>query len=251
MRPVNLIPDDQRRARDGASRTGPLAYVVVGALFALLAGVAMLVLSSNQISERKDEIASLSVRKAAASARAEQLAPYTNFKLVADQRTRTIVSLADSRFDWPRVIRQLSIVIPPRLWLTSLIASAGGGSGAESEGEGGGESGAAGGITGPSLSVKGCAPGQDAVAALVASLRQIDGVTRIGLEKSDLTDGEEVEAACAQPNPFSFSLIIAFDAAPPSPDGAQAIAEVPAGEEEAGAPAESSETASTEATPAG
>src|SRR5664279_4151091 len=106
MRPVNLIPKEERRDRS-VSRTGPLAYIVVAGLVLLLAGVAVLVTSSNQISERESELATLTARKAVVQAKADQLAPYAKFQAVERQRTATISELADSRFDWPRVIREL------------------------------------------------------------------------------------------------------------------------------------------------
>ncbi len=246
MRPVNLIPEEQRRAGDGTSRTGPLAYIVVGALFALLAGVVMLVLTSNQISDRKDEVATLQIRKAAASKRAERLAPYANFKLVADQRTQTIYSLADSRFDWARVIRQLSLIMPPRIWLESLTGAAGGSS----------AEGTVASVAGPSMTLKGCAPGQDTVAALVASLKAIDGVTRVGLESSNLADEESKKGKEGKCTDATFALVVAFDAAPASPDGAQAV-EAPAPEEpsstesEASPSGEASASASPQTVPAG
>ena len=115
MRPINLIPQEERRSHGGGSRSGPLAYIVVGSLAILLLGVVMVVLASNQISDREDEVAALETRKRAAVARASQLVPYTNFEQVALQRTQAVSELADSRFDWARVIRQLSLVLPPKV----------------------------------------------------------------------------------------------------------------------------------------
>ena len=45
---------------------------------------------------------------------------------------------------------------------------------------------------GPALEVNGCATGQDAVAGFVTALKDIDGVTRVGVESSEL--GEEEDA---------------------------------------------------------
>ena len=59
MRPVNLIPPDLRRGVQAPSRTGPVAYLVVGGLALVLAGVTLLVLSQNQISEREADITRL------------------------------------------------------------------------------------------------------------------------------------------------------------------------------------------------
>ncbi|MFT3863539.1 MAG: hypothetical protein QM729_04645 [Solirubrobacterales bacterium] len=170
MRPINLIPEDERRrgSRGGAPAPGsPLAYLIVGALAIGLIGVVMYVLTSNTISDRESEVAGLQAEKAAATAKAEKLTPYASFQAVAEQRTSTIAELADSRFDWVRVIKQLALTLPSNVYFTSLSGSAGGG-------EGGSE-----GISGPSLTIAGCAPGQNAVAGFVASLKEIDGVTRV------------------------------------------------------------------------
>ncbi len=113
MRPVNLIPSEQRRGERAAMRGGPAAYIVVGALLAALAGVTVMVITDNQISDRKAEVARLKQQEAVAKARAQRLAAYTQFGAVRDQRVATVTSLADSRFDWERVMRELSLD-PPR-----------------------------------------------------------------------------------------------------------------------------------------
>ena len=80
MRPVNLIPSEQRRDARKPMRSGPLAYVVVGALVAALAGITLLVLADNQISDRKSEVTTLEARKLRCrSRRRPSLAPYTQF----------------------------------------------------------------------------------------------------------------------------------------------------------------------------
>jgi Tfp pilus assembly protein PilN len=241
MRPVNLIPEDQQRAR-GGSRTGPLAYFVVGGLVLLLAGVIGLVLSSNQISERETELTSLDARKVAAEARADRLSPYNEFQQVQRERTTTVYELADSRFDWPRVLRQLSLVIPKYVVLGKLTGLAG--QGISEGGEGGGESGSggsdlAGEIKGPSLSMEGCAVNQKRVAALIVALHQIDGVTRVGLSSAQSPAAESEGAggesksgsdsgACAF---VHFVIAVAFDAAPVSPDASVEATTAPVAEE--------------------
>jgi Tfp pilus assembly protein PilN len=221
MRPINLIPPEERRARDGASRTGPIAFVLVGALALLLIGVVMVVSASNDISDREAEVGKLEAQKAEAVAAAEELAPYASFQQVAEARTETVSSLADSRFDWARMIRELSLVLPSGVYLSSLTGSAGGG---ESE------------VSGPSLTLSGCASGQEGVAVFVSALKEIDGVTRVGLQNSALAEGEGGETAaggfCQFGNKALFDILVAFDAAPPSPNGAEGASEPPSEEEE-------------------
>ncbi len=208
MRPVNLIPPDMRRGDSAPLRTGPLAYIVLGALALALVGVTMLVLASNEVAEKKDELVTLRREDAAAKARAEALAPYAQFKAMSQQRVEAVASLADSRFDWPRVMRELALVLPDDVLLSGLSA----GVGAEGEGEGMAE------IAGPSLGLDGCTIDQDAVARFVTALKDIDGVTRVGLQSSTVGEGAEAgegSAGCSAGGfDAQFQIVVAFDAAP-------------------------------------
>lgn len=209
MRPVNLIPPDQRRGDSAPLRTGPLAYIVLGALALALVGVTMLVLASNEVSEKKDELVTLRREDAAAKTRAEELAPYAQFQAMSRQRVETVASLADSRFDWPRVMRELALVLPDEVLLTELSAGSGG---AEGENEG------MSGVVGPSLELNGCTSSQDAVARFVTALKDIDGVTRVGLQSSAVGEGggsgEGAGGCTAAGFDAQFQLVVAFDAAP-------------------------------------
>lgn len=223
MRPVNLIPPEERRGQNAPLRSGPLAYLVLGALALALAGVTMLVLTGNQISDREAEIARLQTEDAAAEAKARELAAYAEFRAKSEQRIATVTSLADSRFDWERVLRELTLVLPDDVWLVSLNATAT--SGVSAGGSGGGSaSGLRGGITGPALELNGCAAGQEAVAGFVTALKDIDGVTRVGVQSSELgsesnksggSGGEGGGEECRTREFIAkFALVIAFDAAP-------------------------------------
>lgn len=207
MRPVNLIPPDQRRGDKAPLRTGPLAYIVVGALVLALVGVTLLVLASNEVTEKKDELVTLRHEDAAAKERAEALAPYAQFHVMSQQRVETVTSLADSRFDWPRVMRELALILPDDILLGNLT----GGIGATGEG------GEALGVLGPSLELRGCTIGQDSVARFVAALKDIDGVTRVGLESSTIGEGSSGAAnpECEEAGyENQFEIVAAFDAAP-------------------------------------
>ncbi|MGN6664758.1 MAG: PilN domain-containing protein [Solirubrobacterales bacterium] len=250
MRPVNLIPPEQRHGSQSPLRTGPLPYLLLGALVALLVGVALLVTTSNEISERKSEIVTLKQEDKAAQKRAEELAPYVQLAQLRQQRTETINSLADSRFDWERVMRELAKILPSDVWLTGLNASASpeaGSGGSESSGEGGGASALRGSIAGPALEISGCADGQDGVAGFVTALKQIDGVTRVGVQASSLppksSSAESGEGGGGGGNDCrtrsfiaEFQMVVAFDAAP-----VPASAEATEAEATAAAPESSSE----------
>lgn len=249
MRPINLIPLEERRGEQAPLRNGPLAYILVAALVALLAGVTALVLTGNQISEHESEIARLEVEDAREKARAESLAAYTQFRDLSEQRVATVASLADSRFDWERVMRELSLVLPDSAWLVGLTASAGGGAEVAS---GGGGSGLGASALGPTLELSGCATGQEAVAGFVTALKDIDGVTRVGVQSSELGEegtgggggGSDGGDECRTRNFIAkFEIVVAFDAAPVpateaeaevAPEAAPEAAQVASSESEGG-----------------
>jgi Tfp pilus assembly protein PilN len=247
MRPIDLTPPELRQGAHAPMRTGAIPYIVLGALAALLAGVALLVVTGNQVSERKDEVVQLKREDAAARQQARRLAAYVQFQTLHEQRLTTIAGLADSRFDWERVMRELSLVLPDDVWLTELNASASG------EGEGGDSGGLRSSVVGPSLALEGCAAGQESVAGFVTVLKDIDGVTRVGVASSELpakeegqvsSDGSEAEGGSeCRTRKFiaKFNLVVAFDAAP--------VPVTAEGEVEAPAPsaAETAETTSSEA----
>lgn len=229
MRPVNLIPPEDRRGEQAPLRTGPLPYIVLGALVAALIGVTALVLVGNQIAESKSEVVTLESEDAAAAVKAQQLASYTQFRNMSEQRVATVQSLADSRFDWERVMRELALVLPSSVWLTSLTATASPAVSVDGSSSGGSLRAQ---VPGPALEMNGCASGQNAVAGFVTALKDIDGVTRVGVESSELgeEDGEgEAEGASTEVGANTgsngdecrthafiakFSLVVAFDAAP-------------------------------------
>jgi Tfp pilus assembly protein PilN len=249
MHPVNLIPAEERRGQNAPLRSGPLAYVVVGVLVAVLLGVVLLVLTGNEITDRKSELAEVQLEDAAATAKAQRLAAYSQYRALSEQRVATVKSLADSRFDWERVMRELSLILPPDVWLTQLSATAS--PNASVEGGAGESSGAGlrGSIAGPALEMSGCADRQAGVAGFVTALRDIDGVTRVGVESSALPpigtaagtgEGGEGSTNCRTRDFIAeFKIVVAFDAAPvPPAEGEAAVAPVPAAESSEEAPEE-------------
>lgn len=216
MRPVNLIPQDERRGGRRPARTGPVAYLLVGALLAVLAGVTSLVLTGNTVAEREAEVAHLEQEEEAARARAESLSAFANFAVMQQARALTVSSLAQSRFDWERVLRELALVLPEDIWLTTLSGKVGPEVSVESEGD----SKLADGTTGPSLSMVGCAAGHESTARLVAALEDIDGVTRVGLATSErssdsgasgATETSSTEGCTARDFLSTFEIVVAFD----------------------------------------
>jgi len=122
VRPVNLIPLDQRRgsARGASRRSGLPVYIALGALGAGVLCVLALVLASNQINEKTTKVAELQTKEAGAKSVADSLRPYGQFATVATARQTQIEQVVRGRFDWDHVIDQLSRTTPSNVWLLTV-----------------------------------------------------------------------------------------------------------------------------------
>jgi Tfp pilus assembly protein PilN len=232
MRPVNLIPPDERRGDSAPLRTGSLIYVLLAGLGLLLLGIVVVALTSKQISDRTSEKSSLERQLASATQRANSVQAFTEFRTVQQNRAATVTSLAQSRFDWQRVLQELARVLPADVTICSLTGTVSQNVTMDSGGSSSCSSGSSGGtslrdqVAGPVLEIDGCASSQDAVAGFVAALQDIDGVTRVGLEHSGASQqqsgagltGEPGDASLSGSNgcqkPYGFTIFAAFDAVP-------------------------------------
>jgi Tfp pilus assembly protein PilN len=229
MKAVNLIPDDQRGgASAGAGRSGGAAYVVLGmvgvlAVFALLYGLA-----SHQISSRHSQVASLDARTQQAQARAAQLAPYTSFAAMREQRVQAVYQLVDSRFDWAHAFHELGRVLPPKVSLTSVDGTVGSTSGSTATGAsastGAASAAANSTVTSatppgsvPTFTIAGCATSQAEVALMLDRLRLIDGVSEVSLQSSTKSgptgSASSGGGGCEGGDPI-FNVQVTFDALP-------------------------------------
>jgi Tfp pilus assembly protein PilN len=265
MRAVNLIPPDARRGDRVALRTGVVSYVVVGTLALALIGVVALALTSKQISDREDEVVALQAEEQQATARAAQLQPFIAFHDNQVNRENTVAGLAESRFDWDRVLNELARVIPSDVWLSQLSGTVNPSVSLDA----GADIGLRDTVTGPALEMVGCATGQDAVAAFVADLEDIDGVTRVGVQSSERNESTAATAgAPTAPTGDSsqsgggnagecrtrafisrFEIVVAFDAGP-TPSASTTPPSISAVAPSTTAPAATSGTESAGTTPA-
>jgi Tfp pilus assembly protein PilN len=223
LKPVNLIPPEQRRGERAPSRTGPAAYVVVAMLAVALGAVTLTVLTNNKVTDRQSEVATLEAEETAATAEANRLSSYAEFASLQLTREQTVSTLARSRFDWERVLRELAIVIPGDVWLTDVTAKVSPsvtltGSDAGAGGSSSSQSDLASGVAGPSLQLTGCGASHEAVAQFAAALEDIDGVTRVGVGSSELPDDTQTGTGTAgtgdcRTREFisQFQITVAFD----------------------------------------
>lgn len=225
MRPVNLIPPEDRRGDRAPLRSGPLSYVVVGSLAVVLLAVTLMVTTSNTVTEREAEVEQLEANLEASTAEAERLAPFTKFATLKTEREATLASLAQSRFDWERVMREMALIIPADVTLTNLNGSVL----ANAEGTASVEE-----IGAPNLSISGCAASHSAVAEFLAALEDIDGVTRVAVTRSEVSKEEKAAGTSAASSvcgyALTFDVLVAFDGASVSAAAAEASAVNPSAE---------------------
>jgi Tfp pilus assembly protein PilN len=216
LRPVNLIPGEQRLQATGA-RSGS-AYVIVGVLAVLLGMVAFYVLTSNKVNQRKADAAEAKAQADQLEARAKSLGAFQTFSAIKETRLASVRTVADSRFDWERMMRELSRVIPEGSWLLSVDASTTGAPGDTSTTS---QSGTASGP--PAAQLVGCAPRQSEVAKMMVRLRELHKVNDVKLTQSARGSGDSsgVEGC----DRYQFDVTVTFGAPQPkeAPRGANRV----------------------------
>ena len=189
MKAVNLLPHDLRSGAKGPAPAvsagtedagGPGPFIVLGALALCVVALAGYVLTSNAVKDRQAKLADVSTRTESMTRQVTALKPYADFEAMANSRVATVNDLATSRFDWEQGLRDLSRALPADVTLSQLSGSV-----SSTTGSGGGSSPLRGALDVPAIELQGCTTGQTDVARLMARLRNVDGVTRVSLAKSD------------------------------------------------------------------
>jgi Tfp pilus assembly protein PilN len=217
MRAVNLLTPDLRSAPTGKGSSGPAmdapggigAFVLLGALALCVAALAGYVLSNNVVKERTAQLADVSAKSDATVRKANALKPYADFQQVAQDRAGTVHALAGARFDWEQTLRDISRAMPKEVFLSSLDGSVGGAATT-------GGSSLRGAVQAPAIELKGCTKSQPAVATLMSRMRNVQGVTRVSLAKSDKdttssTAGSGTVNPCGKGATPSFEMVIFFE----------------------------------------
>jgi Tfp pilus assembly protein PilN len=226
VRPVNLIPQEQRRRapREGGG-SGKAAYAALGILALLLAMVVAYVLTSNTVTERETETEKARVEADQLEAKAAQKSTYVGFADIAKTRLASVAGVAQVRFDWERFMRELSKVMPAGSWLQAADASVTGAAAGEAATP------SATGVAAPvqpTAGLVGCTPNQSDVARIMVRLRQLHRVEDVQLRTSarELSGGEAAVDNCGKS--YKFDLLVKFSPAPPATEAPRGEARVPA-----------------------
>jgi Tfp pilus assembly protein PilN len=194
MNAVNLLPE-KHRPRKASSGKSKSSYVALGVLGTVLVAMLVYVLTLNSINSSKTKIGEAKAEATRLDAEANSLGAYGDFAKIKAERVKSVQTLAQGRFDWERLVRELAHVLPSDVWLVNASASATPADASATPGA----AGATGGVAatpgaalvsaGPTLTIQGCARDQAQVAVTLVRLRELQGAEDVSLEHS--TQGDD------------------------------------------------------------
>jgi Tfp pilus assembly protein PilN len=224
MKAVNLLPQDGRR-RPAGEGAGKSAYVVCGLLALMLVMVAAYVLTANNITERKSQAAAAGAEADRLEAEVAAQSNYTSFADIAQQRLTSVTGVAQTRFDWERLMREVSHVIPEGSWLQATDAAVTGDPDATAVSP---APGAVATPAGPYASFVGCTPNQSDVAQIMVRLRHLHRVEDVKLKEStkEPGGGEATVDNCG--SLYKFDVAVTFSPIGPPSEAPRGSGSVPA-----------------------
>jgi Tfp pilus assembly protein PilN len=224
VKAVNLIPTEQRRVRATGKQSGS-AYVLIGVLATLLVMVAAYIFTAGNVTDRQNEAAAAKVEADQLEAQAAQSKSFTNFAQIKETRLASVSTIADTRFDWERMLRELSRAMPAGSWLQASDASvAGQGTGSDTS-----TTSTTTAPAGPTTTLTGCTPNQADVARMMVRLRQMHRVTDVVLNQSSTEVGQDTEVtADSCGSYYQFDVTVSFALTQPATEAPRGETRVPA-----------------------
>jgi len=207
---------------------GKGAYAVLGMLAVLLLMVAAYVLTSNRVTERENEAAAVGAQADQLEAQAGQQASFTDFAQIALTRTAAVSAVAQTRFDWERFMRELSLVMPKGSWLQSTDASVSGELDAGAATTTGTTTTTSAAAAGPSATLVGCTPHQSDVARMMVRLGQAYRVTDVLLNESAQEQATQPPSVDTCGRFYKFDLTVKFSPSEPGREAPRGEGTVPA-----------------------
>lgn len=184
MKRMNLLPAELRPRI--SNRRGS-SYFVVAALGAAIVAMLAYGFVIRGVRQDENELAALQEEARQAQAQVDALSPYAAFSDMKQTRARSVRTVAETRFDYERLARELARILPEGVSVNHLSVAPGAPSdeeaakGADSvdpiaEGD-------------PRMQMSGCAPTQNAVADTLDRLRALTSATGVELGSSTSETG--------------------------------------------------------------
>jgi Tfp pilus assembly protein PilN len=191
----------------------------------LLVMAVMYVLTSNNANESKTKANSARQEADALAGQTKQLHAFTDFSGIKEQRLASVMSAAETRFDWERFMRELSRVIPKDSWIQTTDANVVSGN---TDPTAAATPGSAPVATGPTANLIGCTPRQSDTARMMVRLEQMYRVTDVELNESAREQGATDTTLDNCGRMYKFDLTVKFSPTPPTNEAPNGEVRVPA-----------------------
>jgi Tfp pilus assembly protein PilN len=120
MTRVNLLPPEIRQRQRTRRRTALAAFAGV-VLVAVL--VFIYFLQGVQLSRVQDDLAAQQARNAELQTRAAKLQRFETLRADLEQRRTLIQNALTNEVRWSGILRDVSVILPARMWLTSMTGT--------------------------------------------------------------------------------------------------------------------------------
>ena len=125
MRAVNLLPKDDGRQRGPSFRDNPLVIgAVVGSVLVTAVLAAMFLTASTSVADNQKHRDAVVAELAATSVPPPTVPGASELEQEKNARIGALAAALSGRLAWDRVLREVSLVLPDDVWLSSLSATA-------------------------------------------------------------------------------------------------------------------------------
>ena len=125
MRAVNLLPKDDGRPRGPSFRDNPLVIgAVVGSVLVTAVLAAMFLTASTSVADNQKHRDAVVAELASTPVPPPVVPGSSELEQEKNARIGALSAALAGRLAWDRVLRELSLVLPDDVWLSSLSASA-------------------------------------------------------------------------------------------------------------------------------
>jgi len=182
VKAVNLIPADQRRGAGGlAGRSGGIVYVVAAGLLVVVVLGVFYAFAVKDVANKTGQLNQVTAEVNQVTIQANSLQNYVQVHQLSQTKVKSVVAIAQSRFNWPGAMAQIALALPSDVTFSSLTAisansSSSGTSAVPSTTTSAG---------GPTFALSGCASSQSEIATILNRLQAVPSVTNVSL--SDAT----------------------------------------------------------------
>ena len=182
MRAVNLIPADQRRGAGGfAGRSGGIVYVVAAGLLVVVVLGVIYAFAVKDVANKTGQYNQVTQEIGAVQAQTAELQPFLDVHALSQSKVKSIVQVAQSRFNWPAAMAQLALALPSDVTFTAFTAVVANGTSSATATVPSTTTGTG---TSPSFALAGCASSQSEISTILTRLQAVPAVTNVSLQDS-------------------------------------------------------------------